>query len=282
VADYFSRRGYALYASPKLYSGQTVQAAISTDNQNAQHIDCGLYIQVYGPDDKLVIMRSPHVTLTPGASHTFNWPISDLQGAPIAAVGVEVRSEQRGDGTLYLDYLTWDGAPNVVFRRPDYPGEMWRWAWVDGMDQYNARWPEAFRLVQNQGRGLLMQGTREWTDYQVSADITPHLVKAAGIAARVQGMRRFYALLLCEGDKARLIKALDGDTILGEIEWPWTLGETHKLRLQVAGRRIEAFIDGQQVFTVADDHRPLDGGGVALVCEEGCMSTNAVHVEPAG
>jgi hypothetical protein len=113
---------------------------------------------------------------------------------------------------------------------------MWRWAWVDGMDQYNARWPEAFRLVQNQGRGLLMQGTREWTDYQVSAAITPHLVKTAGIAARVQGMRRFYALLLCEGNKVRLIKALDGDTLLMAAVLRWSARKVACRRMPCAWR----------------------------------------------
>ena len=88
---------------------------------------------------------------------------------------------------------------------------MWRRAWVDGVDQYGSRWPEPYRLVQNHGTGLLIQGTRDWTDYRVSAPITPHLVASAGIGARVQGMRRYYALLLAEGGTVRLVKALDGE-----------------------------------------------------------------------
>jgi hypothetical protein len=35
------------------------------------------------------------------------------------------------------------------------------------------------------------------------------MVEAAGLAVRVQGMRRYYALLLTKNNKARLVKALD-------------------------------------------------------------------------
>lgn len=80
-----------------------------------------------------------------------------------------------------------------------------------------------------------MQGTREWLDYQVNADITPHLVKPCGISARVQGMRRYYALLLCHDGKARLVKALDGFTVLGERDFPWEYGCSYGLELQVQG-----------------------------------------------
>ena len=58
---------------------------------------------------------------------------------------------------------------------------MWRRAWVDGVDQYGHWWPEAYRLVQNRGTGLLIQGAREWANYRVSAAITPHLAAACGI-----------------------------------------------------------------------------------------------------
>ena len=51
-----------------------------------------------------------------------------------------------------------------------------------------------------------MQGTREWQNYEVEADITPWLVDAAGIGARVQGLKRFYSLQLVKGNKVRLIK----------------------------------------------------------------------------
>ncbi len=72
---------------------------------------------------------------------------------------------------VYLYYLTWDGEPEVVLARPVKvgmapwkPPPVWRRACVDGVDQWEPWWKEAYRIVQNTGRGLIIQGTREWPD----------------------------------------------------------------------------------------------------------------------
>ena len=158
---------------------------------------------------------------------------------------------------------------------------MWRRAWVDGVDQYEARWWEAYRLVQNSGRGLLIQGSGDWTDYTVSSTITLHMAEAAGLAARVGGMRRYYALLLRRDGKAQLVKALDGDKILAETDFAWEFGETHDFALTVKGTQIAASLDGKTLFTVDDTDRPLAGGGIALVVEEGRIMSDAVAIAPA-
>jgi len=277
--------GYSLLASPTLYPGQTVRARVAADEDNETPVTCCLYIRTYGADDALVRTYGPEAVLEPGADHEFEWRVGDTGEAPIAEIGVEISSERRANGAAYLDYLTWDGPPDVVLTRPADGGTMWRRAWVNGVDQYDPWWPEPYRLVQNYGIGLLMQGTREWTDYRVSADVTPHMVTSAGIAARVQGMRRYYALLLCNDGTdghpmARLVKALDGNMVLAETDFAWEFGETHDLSLEVVGSHLRAWIDGQQLFEVDDADRPLAGGGVALICEEGRTATQVVKVRP--
>jgi ADP-ribosylglycohydrolase len=274
--------GYRLLASPTLYPGQTVRAGVMADAENELPVSCRLYVRAYGEDDGLVRMYGPEADLEPGGDHVFEWRVEGIPGAPIAEIGVELSSEVRADGTLYLDYLTWDGAPDVVLTRPAHGGRMWHRAWVDGVDQCEPRWPEPFRLVQNSGTGLLMQGTREWTDYQVRADITPHMVRSAGIGARVQGLRRYYALLLCGEGKACLVKALDGEKVLAETDVGWELGRTYELGLQVEGNQLEGSVDGRTLFAVDDSDRPLSGGGIALLCEEGRMACQVVTVRPVG
>ena len=285
--------GYGLIASPTLYPGQTVRACLSADGDNATPVLCRLYVQVYGQDDALFRTYGPDVVLEPGLAHEFVWQIGDTGGAPIAEIGVELssgaqsgaQSGARADGTVYLDYLTWDGAPNVTLTYPADGGTMWRRAWVNAVDNFGGSAFEPYRLVQDEGVGLVIQGTREWADYRVSADVTPHMVKSAGIAARVQGMRRYYALLLCrdavDGSTAlSLVKALDGDTVLAEVDFDWTYGETYDLALEVVGVTIRAYLDGKLRFEVEDVDRPLAGGGVALVCEEGRTATRVVEIHP--
>ena len=109
-------------------------------------------------------------------------------------------------GSVYLDALTWEGTPDLVLGRPAEGGTLWRRAWVDATDQTDPHWPEAYRLVQNNGRGLLIQGTHEWANYQVTATIVPHMAAASGIGACVQGLCRYYALLLCNQKTVELVK----------------------------------------------------------------------------
>ncbi|MEJ5311090.1 MAG: ADP-ribosylglycohydrolase family protein [Anaerolineae bacterium] len=276
--------GYGLLASPTLYSGQTVRARMSADDSNPAPVTCGLYLRVYGAEDRLIRLAGPHVTLAPGAVQEFVWRVPDTAGDPIAEIGIEIGSVKRADGVVYLDYLTWDGAPDVTLTRPGHTGTMWQRAWVNGVDHVQ-HWGETYRLIQNEGVGLLMQGTREWTDYRVTADVTPHLVRSAGIAARVQGMRRYYALLLCHDgvdvpSKARLLKMFDTPQVLAEVDFPWTFGKTYTLSLEAGGPTLRAWIDGALLFT-ATDTQPLGGGAIALVCEEGRTATNVVRVQPA-
>jgi len=46
------------------------------------------------------------------------------------------RFEFNADLTVYLDYLTWDGAPDITLRRPDANSAMWKHAWVNNASQF--------------------------------------------------------------------------------------------------------------------------------------------------
>lgn len=271
--------GYSLIASPTLYSGQRVKAAIQADQDNRIPVSCRLYLRVYDSEDKLVYQYGPEAALGPGQSHTFAWQIEDTGGLPIAEIGLEIRSDMRADGAVYLDYLTWEGSPNVNLIPSPARGEMWRRAWVNGMKGEFSSWQEPCRLVQNEGTGLIIQGTREWRDYRVSADISLHLAKSGGVAACVQGMQRYYALLLCDDRRVRLVKIYDGTSILAEKEFDWQFGETHELVLEVAGACLQGWVDGISFFTIVDEQAPLISGAVGLVCERGRTASRAVRVE---
>ena len=295
IAAYFEQRGYGLMASPTLYPGQKVTAELEADASNENPVEVSLFLRRFkAEDDQLKLETGPSKMLEPGARHTFNWSIEGAGNEPIAEIGVAIHSGERTQGTVYLDYLTWEGEPNTTFTRsessfnrprPWITGpQMWRRAWVNGVDGYDYWWPESFRIVQNRGRGLLITGTREWVDYEVKSDMTLHMCKAAGIAARVQGMRRYYALLLTRADDgrgvARLVRALDGDTVLAETDFPWENGDTHTFALRVTGNRLQAAIDDldRSLFDVTDGE--LDGGGIALVVEEGRVMSDEVAVKP--
>ena len=273
TAKYFERRGYGLMTSPALSPGQTITASVELAETAEDSAEVSICIRVFNAEDALVTLRNNAVAIAPGEQQTITWTAPDVGGYPIAAVGVEIVSSRTG-GVLYLHSLDWRGAPAVTLTR--VPGSMWHRAWVNGVDQCRPYYSEPFRLVQNRGTGLLLHGTREWTDYRLRADVTPHLVRRAGVAARVQGMRRYYALLLDADGKARLVRELDGATVLAEYDCELELYRTYELELVVRGARITAAIDGAQVLAAEDDALPC--GGIALVVCEGRTGTQKVSV----
>lgn len=296
-------RTYTLIASPSLYPGQTVSAGIVADAANAEPVNARLYVRVYeaagdahfsiGPEalrameqavDILTPIYGAEVVLEPGAQQTLTWVVPETEGRPIAEIGLEITpvSGFVAAGSVYLDYLTWDGTPTVRLGKPAKFGKMWSQAWAFGVDDWWPWWPNGIRVMQSEGTGLLIQGTREWTDYQVSGSITPHLSASAGIGARVQGMRRYYGLLLRPGNKACLVKALDGETVLAEANFAWDFDGTHDLKLAVAGNQIKGWVDGELLFDVTDADRPLTGGAVAIIAEEGTLEAGDIFVKPVG
>lgn len=264
TAKYFEKRGYALLASPRVYPGQTLYADVDPQSP------ANLYVAYYGDGDEVHIERSAPVAeagqiefLLPAHAH------------PIFEVGVEVPD----GGGVVLDAMGWRGEPTLSFTRPD-AGSMWRRAWVNGVDQLWS-FVEPYRLIHNSGTGLLIQGTRDWRDYEVRADVTPHLAKAAGLASRVQGMRRYYAVRLTHHGGTpvlQLVKVVNETTVLAEMPFAWELGQRYELSLRTVGHRITASADTVQLSAEDDE---LECGGVALLVEEGRSATQQVAVAGA-
>jgi hypothetical protein len=181
---------------------------------------------------------------------------------------------------VYLDFLTWNGTPRVVFKKPSVGGNVWRRAWVNAFDHFDGIWPDAFRMSQDRGMGLLITGCREWADYRATCTLATDMAAAFGLAARVQGLRRYYALVLTMEGKAELRKELQGTLVLGSVDFTWTAGSRYTFSIAARGTRLSGYIDGRRLFELSDDADPLTEGGVALACTEGCISTEEVRVEP--
>ena len=193
--------GYSLIACPTLYSGQTVRADITASEWNIGSVDVCLYIRFYDKEDKLQRVCGPAITPKPGHSALLAWEVPDTKGEPIAEIGLQMTSAKRADATLDLQWLTWDGTPNFTLERPH--GKMAKQQWANGVDHFETPEGEGFRLIQDRGTGMIIHGTREWTDYEVSSAITPHSVKSCGLAARA-GLEA----LLCAAARQRQQSAI--------------------------------------------------------------------------
>lgn len=260
VADYFEKAHYKLMASPRIFPGQDVFAAVSAPGAN-------LYIAYYGEDDEVCYVDADSVA---GDATNFALRVPEVPG-PIFEVGVHLNEDVSFD----LDHVGWKGNPNVTFERPKHKGLMWRRAWVDAVDQLLG-WSEMFRLVQNEGLGMISQGAREWNDYTVTADVTPHLVSRAGVAARVQGLTRFYALVVTREQKVQMLKCVHGESVIAEADFAWSFGDTLEMTLSVVEDQLVGQVNGKTLLTARDSS--LDAGAAGLIVEDGRSATHKVRV----
>ena len=271
-----------MIASPTLCSGQLLEAALGADATNAFPLGARLLVRYYDPADQVLALTGQTIALPPGERRTLRWTVPDTQGLPIVQVGIELLDQSGGtSGTVYLDSLTWSGEPNLTLARsPKGAYKAWKRAWVDATDHFWYDGDENLKLIQNEGRGLLLYGTRQWHNYQVNVRMVPHMVECAGIAVRVQGLRRYYALLLKAG-RAQLVKVRDEQqTVSAETELRWQYAQGYELTLAAHNQRLVAHIDGRPLLEANDEHQPFDAGGIALICEEGSCSFGPVRIAP--
>ena len=282
--DVFTMPIYQLLACPTLYSGQTVECRLEA-GQGGGKIAVRLYASVYDERDELKQIHGDIQEISPGQEAHLTWRMPDTGGYPIFEIGLEIESgDPLGvDGVIYLDYLTWSGAPEIVLRKPDNNlSAMWKHAWVNNASQFQTRW-QGLRVSNGEGSGFVAQGTRDWKNYRVSSQIVPLLADAWGLAARLQGRERYYALMFdrIDGGRIKLIKRDHEEIVLAAGRFAWELDREYEVELQVNGNEIEAYVAGNKIFAVSDtDGLPLSAGGVGLVVDTGSISAQSVRIAP--
>jgi len=280
--DVTRMRTYDLMATPLVYPGQMLSARVIADKRNRSGVAVALRVLVYGRDDELRATDGERVALAPGAETTLSWRLPDTGGQPIQSIGLALASPGGDeDGAVVLDHLRWDGPPDVRLRRPDEPSDFWRRAWVNGVSFLSRNFPQAFRISQDRGEGMIIHGGRQWTDYRVETALTVHLAQYAGVGMRVQGLRRYYAALLVRPGLLRLVRAYDDSVvILAETPFEWSFETPYEFAAEVVGRSIAVSVSGQTLVAEDDDTRALTDGGVALIIDAGACSSDEVRVSP--
>ena len=107
TADYFEKRGYSLLLRPRSVqadSSATVEAKVT----NERSVEVRLFLRRYRSQDDKLILEQAHVrcSLQVNVIHSAG-KLGGDGNEPIAEIGVAVQSDERTQGTIYLDYLTW-------------------------------------------------------------------------------------------------------------------------------------------------------------------------------
>jgi ADP-ribosylglycohydrolase len=273
-------RTYDLMATPLIYSGQTVKARIFAPDNNRGVVEARLRIRIYDERDELHDIDAAPVGIEPGREALLEWLLPDTGGQPIAEVGIAVTGTgKRADGRLIVDYLRWDGTPELTLKRPEGDGDFWRMAWVNGASFFSKRFPSAFRISQTTGEGIIIHGTRQWTDYQASGQVMMHLGNYGGLAIRAQGLRRYYGARVTRDGKMQIVKVRDENiTILAETSFDTEFEKNIAMKVTAQGNRITFEADG--ILLSAEDASPdaFNDGGIGLIVHEGALSSNEIRI----
>lgn len=248
--------GYVLVANPTLFTGHVVRAKLRSGTGR-------LFLSHYGPQDESLSLEGPRFE-----NGEAIWTIPDTGGFPIHEIGVQ--------GDLVLESLDWSGVPKTTW--PAVEGTMAGRAWADALSRFNYVRDKLNFLVQNEGVGLLVQGSREWTNYRIEVSLTPRMAIGSGVAVRYQGLRRYYAFVFGEAGEVRFDKVLDGTRILSKASFSWEPYRTYRVAVEAEGGRLRAWIDRQLVLQAEDED--LDRGGFGFVVEEGCLGVESPGVSP--
>lgn len=274
-------RSYDLMATPLIYPGQRLQADVIAPASNTASLNVQLCYRVYDENNCLTPCYGETQQLLPGDTATLSLVIPDCKGQPIGEVGVTLSSHAPfACGQLLIDSMRWDGAPKLTLRKPKGENNFWWRAWVNGVDLFSRHYPASFRISKEYEEGLIIHGTRQWTDYRVRSEITLHLGEYGGLAFRVQGMRRYYAVRVLRSGHAQLIRVRDETTcILAETVLPDVFERPLTFDITLKDRCLTATVDGK--LLCAEDNAPgafCDGGVGLLICA-GALSTDAIHID---
>lgn len=273
-------RTYDLMASPRIHAGQTLRATLRAEAGNRGTVDARLRIRHYNENDELTDLDMPGaIALQPGRSIELSWTVPETGYQPIAEVGVVLSSpEGRGEGRVLVESLTWDGCPDVTFRKPTGNGDFWRRAFVSNVHFFSKHFPQDFRISQDRGEGLILQGSRDWTDYAVEADLMLHLGTYGGLVFRAEGQRRYYAARLSREGVFELIRRRDEtETVLASAPLDIPFETAFSVTVRISGSRIEARI-GDCRLEAEDTAFP--GGAAGLIVHEGALSATRIRIRP--
>ncbi len=281
-SDVMQMRTYQLMATPLVYPGQLLSAELRAHEDNAGELLVNLRIRRRGEADILLDVDGPEATLGPGCGTRLDWTLPDCDSQPIAEVGIVVASEGESScGEIQLDRIGWSGAPNLELRRPNIPCNFWHRAWVDASDGFSWDSGSSFHVSQSVGEGMIIHGTRQWTDYQVEAELVVHWGNYSGLAVRVQGLRRYYAARIWKSGKFEIVRVRDeNQEVLAETDVILIPEEPVLAAIAVKGGRLSASAGGIQLSAMDTSAVTLASGGIGLLVAEGAVSTDVIRVTP--
>ena len=257
---------YTPSMSPVVYPGQTLTSAVNPGR------GCGARLFAYDllsgryfyggaaePDDTGWAELSLHI---PGGND-----------ALIEKIGVEFTAPEGGTLDAYIDFLEVSGSPDYVLDFEKSGMQYWTFSHKDvaQCSYYKGKW-----LVRGDAmhgscadRGEIYTGGHDFTDYELSAWMTPVIGDNHFLLFRVQGAVRSYAAGFAANGRLSLMKNNNGYDQLASCGFAWKHGTDNKLTVRVQNNKIEIICNGETMIEYEDNENPYLRGAVGAAVFSG-------------
>lgn len=276
-------RGYAMMGSPRLYPGQRVILEGEVVGLTGGAASACLFLRHWNPSSQRPDgeIRGEAAICNADGAVRLQLDVPDLDGWPVADLGIEVQGADGIRGRLVVDHIRVDGRPRLRFSYPlPRTDKNLVLGWIQDVNEVRARFhaeePAYMNIIRSTGRGHLVSGNRDWADYRFTARVKRNLVADCGLVVRWQGLQRYLAVA-GDGARLRLFSRDHIDTTLMDVPFPWAPGEDHRFDITVAGADVRVIVDGVELLHGKDTH--LQRGGFGFLCDSGVTGFREVNAE---
>ena len=275
---------FEVYASPSIYSGQTVHMTVKCFEE--ENPDLQLFIDYYDQNDSISTIEGSPVRLEQGMNE-ITWKVPDTKGRAIYRLGIRLNSDRMLNGAVVVKSLDWKGSPELFHMgkaneltpgiSPFVTRTQWLSAFMTSVKHYGPDYLATISLSHPEENGVMTIGTTDWDDYSIETKLQFVHGKCAGVVARAKGHRRYYAAVFRD-NKAEIIKRFDRDVIsLAAAAYPTTDDMTHEIRLEAKGNRLTMFVDNEEKVTCTDDS--FANGAAGFMVDEGAIVAECLTVK---
>lgn len=259
--------GYTLLGSPTLYGGQTILYCVKA---LTGEVKVRPYVVAYDTQDEQRIWFGPILSVL--EVKVGEWTVPEDAGFGIVRVGLQMLYTKKPSKALFK-WMDWKGAPTQirlkgVLREEEY-GQPKRifYAFTSSADEFSV--DKQYTLVMSHcgENGIADVGTRDWSNYQISAKIIPSIHREIGIVARTRGHRNYYAVILEDGKQISLLCVKNGERKkLKAAAFSYKLDEEVELTLACNGNKLNVLNGKTLVLSALDDTFKYGGAGFYVNC----------------
>ena len=232
-------RTYELMATPLVYSGQRVRARVIAHSRNAGDVAVSLSALVYGAGDSLAPWDSEAVVLAPNEEGILDWRLPDTGGQPIQSLGdcgaVAGRGARRRDRPRLASLGRLAGRSVAAAARTER-------LLASRLGERGRQFLDHLPAGLSDFAGPRRRHDHSWQSAVArlsgrdGADCSS--CRTMGVGVRVQGLRRFYAILLERPDNLLLVRVRDGGaTVLAETPFAWSFEKPYQFVIEADGRK---------------------------------------------